>query len=70
MNKTVSSLLLGGVLAFNLAACATDATNAVLPRPAEEAASCGETVLTEAKAAKMGQPDCSRAATPAPAVGK
>lgn len=66
MNKTVFAMLLGSALAFHLAACSTAATTAVLPRPAEEAASCGATAPDAGGTPR--QRDCGRNAASAPAI--
>ena len=70
MTKTMTSLMLVGALAFNLAACGTAATTATLPNKAEEQASCRETGLTNAGDAKMGQLDCSPRQAPGAASTK
>ena len=70
MNKTMTSLLLVGVLGCNLVACSTAATTATLPGKAEEVASCRETGLTDGKDSRMGQVGCTPRTDPAATSAK
>lgn len=70
MRKIVISLIFGGVMGYNLAACSTAATTAAMPGKAEQSASCREAGLTNGNDSRMGQLDCSPRPASSGAIAK